>query len=122
MHFRFSATRASGGAGRKFPVDFMELGNLGGLAVLGMGILLGRQAALGEEKQEEVPFSLLLHALIPVMVLVAGLLVTRLLPASAWSLGHMVFVVERFDYALLRCFTIRAFGWSWQALLALVLH
>lgn len=76
-------------------------GVLGGLAVLGMGILLGRQAALGEEKQEEVPFSLLLHALIPVMVLVAGLLVTRLLPPlQAWSLGHMVFVVERFDYAL----------------------
>src|SRR5699024_8475256 len=51
-------------------------GILGGLAVLGLGLLAGRNAVQAE--QERLPDRLLLRALTPVMVLVAGLLLTRL--------------------------------------------
>jgi len=79
-------------------------GILGGLAVLGLGLLAGRRAGQAQEggrQEERLPGPLLGRALTPVVVLVGGLLLTRLLPSlKAWSQGHLVLEVPRFDYAL----------------------
>lgn len=74
-------------------------GILGGLAVLGLGLLSGRGVA--PEREEGQSNRLLLRALTPVVVLVVGLLLTRLLPPlKVWSQDWLVLEVARFDYTL----------------------
>lgn len=74
-------------------------GILGGLAVLSLGLLCGRRAL--KEEEESLSRVLLLRALAPVVVLVLGLLLTRLLPPLAeWSRSLLRLEIERFDYSL----------------------